>query len=254
MKKQWFHILFAIALMLALVPVGSAFADEGTKLTGIIQSLPTTPGWVGDWVVSGRTIHVSSWTQIKQEHGAIAVGVTVEVKGTLQADGSINATEIETKSSNGGGNGQKEKFYGTIESLPATPGWIGDWVVSGRTVHVSNTTYIKTEKGQPAVGVSVEVEGYLQPDGSNNATKIETKSGNGGGNGQKTKFYGTIENLPNTPGYIGDWVISGRTVHVSAATKLKFKYTQPALGQTVEVKGFLLADNSVNASKIEFKY
>src|SRR5215510_8269477 len=34
------------------------------------------------------------------------------------------------------------------------------------------------------------------------------------------EFRGVIEALPNTPGFIGDWKVSGRTVHVSAATKL----------------------------------
>lgn len=172
MKKQWFGILFALAVMLALIPAGGVMASGDTK-----------------------------WT-------------------------------------------------GTIESLPATPGWIGDWVVSGRTVHVSNTTYIKTEKGQPAVGVSVEVEGYKQADGSNNATKIETKSGSNSGN---YKLKGIIESLPATPDYIGDWVVNGVTVHVTSATKMEFKKGLPAVGKRVEIKGLLLADNTVNATKIEVK-
>ncbi|MBI4671339.1 MAG: hypothetical protein HY741_06680 [Chloroflexi bacterium] len=251
MKKQWFGVLVAIAMFLMLIPASAAFASGDTKWIGTIESLPATPGWVGDWIVSGKTVHVSTATKIKQEHGQIAVGATVQAEGYLQADGSLNATEIETKAGAGGG-GQYEKFYGVIESLPATPGWVGDWTVSGRIVHVSSTTYIKTEKGQPAVGVNVEVEGYKQPDGSNNATKIETKSGSGGG-GQSEKFYGVIESLPATPGWVGDWTVSGRVVHVTGATRIKTQKGQPAVGVNVEVEGYKQPDGSNNAKKIETK-
>ena len=247
MKTQWFGFLFAIALLLALVPVSSAFASGDTEWYGTIESLPAG-GLVGDWIISGKTVHVSNTTKLKQEHGAFAVGAYVKAEGYLQADGSLDAKEIETKSGSGGG--QKEKFYGAIESLPSTPGWIGDWVVSGRTVHVTTATKLKTQKGQPAVGVNVEVEGYKQVDGSLDAKEIETKSGSGGGN---SKFKGIIESLPGTADYTGDWVISGKTVHVTNATKLEFKKAAPAVGQRVEVKGTLLADGTVNASKIELK-
>jgi Domain of unknown function (DUF5666) len=36
-------------------------------------------------------------TRIKEEHGRLAIGSYVEVKGRPQADGSLNATEIEVK-------------------------------------------------------------------------------------------------------------------------------------------------------------
>jgi len=141
------------------------------------------------------------------------------------------------------------KFYGTIESLPAT-GLIGDWVVSGQTVHVTAATRIEQEHGPAVVGAYVEVKGWLQADSSVNATKIEVKQGTGG---SYTKFYGTVESLPNTPGWIGDWVVSGRTVHVTAATRIEQKKGPVRVGAYVEVKGLQQADGSVNASKIEVK-
>ena len=52
---------------------------------------------IGTWVISGRTVHTSAQTRFKQEHGPFQVGAWVEVKGYQQADGSINATKMETK-------------------------------------------------------------------------------------------------------------------------------------------------------------
>lgn len=224
-----------------------------TKFYGTIESLPVTSGWIGDWVVSGTTVHVTAITRIEQEHGIVAVGAYVEVKGSLQIDGSVDATKIEVKMSTGGGGGSYVKFYGTVGSLPAT-GWIGDWVVSGRTVHVDAITRIEQENGPIVVGAYVEVKGWSQPDGSVNATKIEVKAGpgGGGGGGAYTKFYGTIEGLPAT-GWIGDWAVSGRTVHVDATTRIEQEHGAVAVGSYVEVKGWSQADGSVNATKIEVK-
>jgi ligand-binding SRPBCC domain-containing protein len=254
MKVRWLNLLvLVLVLLVSLIPAGTVFADDdgNYKFYGTIESLPAT-GLIGDWVVSGRTVHVTAATRIEQEHGPAVVGTYVEVKGWQQADGSVNATKIEVKQSPGGGGGGYVKFYGTIESLPNTPGWIGDWVVSGRTVHVTAATLIKQKKGPVAVGAYIEVEGTQQADGSVNATKIEVKQGTGGG-GSYVKFYGTIESLPNTPGWIGDWVVSGRTVHVTAATLIKQKKGPVRVGAYVEVKGLQQADGSVNASKIEVK-
>jgi hypothetical protein len=68
-----------------------------------------------------------------------------------------------------------EEFYGAVESLPGTPGWVGDWTINGRRVQVEPSTRIEREHGQPAVGAQVEVKGQRQPDGSLRATKIEVK-------------------------------------------------------------------------------
>lgn len=49
-----------------------------------------------------RTVHVTSDTNIKQERGIVAgLGVFVEVKGSLLADGSINATDIDVQAGPG---------------------------------------------------------------------------------------------------------------------------------------------------------
>ena len=240
---------------------GAGGGSGYVEFRGLIESLPNTTGWIGDWTVSNRTVRVSATTRIEQHHGLIAVGACVEVKGWLQADGSVDAIKVETEEawkcpsgSSGGGGGHME-FYGTIESLPNTPGWIGDWVVSGRTVRVDDTTRIEQEHGPVAVGAYVEVKGWLQADGSVNATKIEVKmpAGGGGGGSSYTKFYGTVESLPDTPGWIGDWVVGGRIVRVTNWTRIEQEHGPVAVGAYVEVKGWARADGSVDATKIEVK-
>jgi Domain of unknown function (DUF5666) len=71
--------------------------------------------------------------------------------------------------------GKAGEFYGVVDSLPGTAGWVGDWSVDGRTVRVEPGTRIEQEQGQPAVGAYVEVKGQPPPDGSLRATKIEVK-------------------------------------------------------------------------------
>ncbi len=259
MKARTLYILLLMALLAGLLPATVAFADDGDdgnyEFRGTIESLPTTPGWTGDWVVSGRTVHVTSMTRIKQEHGPVAVGAYVGVKGWLQTDGSVNATKIETKSSPGGDTGEDNgyfEFYGTIESLPTTPGWTGDWVVSGRTVHVTSMTRIEQEHGPVAVNAYVEVKGRQQADGSVDASKIEVKIGAGGGGQGRSymEFYGIVEGMPAN-GLIGDWVVDGRTVHADAATRFEQEHGPITLGAYVKVKGWLETDGSVSATKIE---
>ncbi len=303
--------------------------DGDFEFRGTIQTLPGTSGFIGDWNISGRTVHVGTSTKIEQEDGQIAVGATVEVEGCLQTDGSIIAKEIEIKSGPGGGSNYS--FTGIIEELPNMTGRFGDWKVSGTVVHVGATTCIKQEKAIIAVGVNVEVEGARRPDGSVDAYKIEVKSemddggetefkgsieslpsasgrlgqwsvsgrivnvtsgtrlkpdssavaigfyvqvkgtirqdgqttlidateiqvkSNSAGNGGFAEFYGSVEVLPGTPGQTGTWTVSGRKVNVTANTKIKPEATQLVVGSTVEIKGALSADGSINAVKIEVK-
>lgn len=191
------------------VKLGTGGGSE-TKLTGSVESIPSTPNRVGDWKIAGKTVHVSATTLLHQESTPIAVGVIVQVEGLLQGDGSINALEIEAKSGSGSND---SKFTGKVEELPSTTGRIGDWKVSGRVVHVAPSTSILQQEGTVAVGVTVKVEGTTQADGSLNATKIEVKSQAVGSEDNHARFRGTVETLPGTTGQIGDWKVSGVTVH-----------------------------------------
>jgi uncharacterized protein (TIGR03437 family) len=221
-----------------------------TKFSGKIEELPSTPGRVGDWKVSGKTIHVSAMTEIEEDRGQVAVGAFVEIEGLLQSDGSINATEIEVKPDNAAGI--PVKFLGRVEKLPDTTTRIGDWVISGRTVKVTANTTIKTEKGQPMIGSLVEIEGLVQLDGSIIATKIEVKS-NIDNPSLFVRFRGVIEALPAVQNLIGDWKVSGRTVKVTDKTTIKQEDGKIVVGALVDVEGVLNLDGSVNAQKIEVK-
>jgi len=108
---------------------------------GAIESLPGT-GVVGDWKVSGKIVHVTAATLLDQEHGAPAVGAFVEVQGATRADGSVDATKIEVKFAPPAGTPAPTEFRGAVESLPAAAGFVGDAVVSSRTIHITTTTRI----------------------------------------------------------------------------------------------------------------
>ncbi|MEW6130841.1 MAG: DUF5666 domain-containing protein [Acidobacteriota bacterium] len=226
---------------------------------GTIQSFPSS--FVGDWQIGGKVIHATASTRIEAEVGPVAVGAFAEVKGTLRADGSMDATKIEIQSSATGGDGRSE-ITAIIEQLPSS-GLIGDWQVGGRAIHVTSSTMINLEHGAAVVGALVEVKGSMRTDGSMDATSIEVKSGSssGGGSGSgsggggqdddRNELHGIVQSFPS--GLIGDWSVSGRTVHVTSSTIINLEHGQVAVGVLVEVKGTTRADGSLDAATIEVK-
>jgi hypothetical protein len=255
-----FFKLAAIApLALVFLMGNTALASGETKFTGVVETLPNTPGFVGAWRVAGRTVHVSNATAIEQEDGRVHVGAKVKVEGFTRSDGSIDATEIEVKTGSGdGGDGGDDddrdlpQFKGTIQSLPGTAGQIGDWRVGGRTIHVFASTKIETEFGPVAVGAFVEIRGVLRADGSMDAVKIEVKS-NAAGDDGRDELKGVIERLPAGPGFLGDWRVQGRTVHVTSTTVLNQEHGAFVVGAFVEVHGTLRPDGSIDATRIELE-
>lgn len=228
--------------------------DEGDfEFRGVIEALPNTPGFIGDWTVSGRTVRVGSATEIEQEDGQVMVGATVEVEGFVQTDNSVMAKEIEVES----GPGNEFEFEGVVEVLPDTMGRIGDWTVSGTVVHVSAATMIKQEGAPVAVGVKVEVEGSKRADGSVDAFQIEVEDDiDDDDDDGDVEFKGAIESLPDTPGRIGEWSVGGRKVNVTAATKINPNAASVAVGFVVEVEGIKRMDaqgSVIDAKEIEVK-
>lgn len=247
-------LLTVAAFLLGSWPGGSASAiydddDNQAEITGPIISLPGTEGFIGVWQVGRSKVSVTAETKIDQSRGRVAIGAIVEVEGIKQNDGSIKASKIEVKFPTP--NGLPIKFSGKIEELPSTPGRVGDWKVSGKVVHVSAMTMIDDDRGRIAVGVFVEIEGLLQNDGSINALRIEVKPD--GASGIPVKFLGRVEKLPDTNTRIGDWVVSGRIVRVTANTEIDQERFKLMVGSLVEVEGVVQLDGVIVAVKIEVK-
>ena len=224
---------------------------QEAKIVGTIDALPAGT-LVGDWTVGGKTVHVATTTKLEAEGGTFAVGEMVEVEGALEGDGSIDATQISLESE-AEGDGNDVEVRGAIEALPAG-GLVGDWTVGGKTLHVSATTAIGTEHGAAVVGAVAEAHGKLESDGSVDATRIEiVQSPQAGDHGEPAaaELKGTVEALAATPGFVGDWTVSGVTVHVTDATRIDQEDATLDVGALVEVKGTKRADASIDARRIE---
>ena len=48
--------------------------DDDFEFRGVIEALPNTAGFIGDWTVSGRKVHVSAATKIDHDDGQVMVG------------------------------------------------------------------------------------------------------------------------------------------------------------------------------------
>jgi len=174
---------------------GSVPVPGKVELVGLIEALPAT-GLVGNWQVGGRTVVVTDTTVLDPEHGGFAVGASVEAKGALDLAGNLLAAKIETTEGNGAPVPALE-FWGTVVELPAvSAGFVGVWKVDDKLVNVTPATEIEVEDAPLAVGVTVEVHGWIQPDGIVEAKEIETRTVVGFVAGQGTKavefFNGTL--------------------------------------------------------------
>ncbi|OFV82453.1 MAG: hypothetical protein A2Y78_02180 [Acidobacteria bacterium RBG_13_68_16] len=190
-------LLGALLLMVSGAPAGAegVMGNGHVVFVGQVESLPSS-GLIGDWAVSGKTVHVSADTKIRQNNGPLGLGSTVMVKGVPQGDGSINASSIEVRTA----PGEKKRmvsFCGIIEVLPDL-GPIGDWTVSGVVVHVTASTAIDETKGTAAVQVPVRVRGEVQADLSINATEIVVKEAMCGGFNQPTSMSFSVLHLKPT--------------------------------------------------------
>jgi hypothetical protein len=86
---------------------------------GIVESLPDPPH-VGDWKVSGVIVRVDASTTIDEIKGKVALQTPVRVKGAVQPDLSINATEIVVKEATCGGFNQPASMTFSVLHLMPT--------------------------------------------------------------------------------------------------------------------------------------
>jgi hypothetical protein len=75
---------------------------------------------------------------------------------------------------------------------------------------------------------------------------------NGGMGGAHVFFTGQVDSLPSS-GLTGDWTVAGKTVHVSADTRVRPNDGSIVVGSTVMVEGLPQSDGSVNATSIQLK-
>src|SRR5712675_1904838 len=124
--------------------------------------------------VAGRKVAVTDATEIRKDDAAatladLTVGTPVEVEGTLNADGSVTASEIEIEDKN---EAERAAFVGTLTQIAGST-----LTVDGVTVNVgSATTIVKGDTtltlADLKVGDRLLVRGAVQADRSVNATRI----------------------------------------------------------------------------------
>lgn len=196
--------------------------ERRVEFRGIIESFNANV-----WVVSGRTVNISTTTQIR---GTPAVSATAEVEAVLKPDGSLWALKIEVEQR----EVEKERveFKGIISAFDAT-----QWVVGGRTVLISTTTQIS---GTPQIGLIAEVQA-LKVGATLTALRIRVLTPQP----REIEIEGKITSISGTT-----WVVDGKTVNLDANTQIDQSRGVAKVGAQVDVKGLLLLDGTIQAKRI----
>src|SRR5712675_1794313 len=124
--------------------------------------------------VAGRKVAVTDATKIRKDDAAavfsdLVLGTPVEVEGTLNADGSVTASEISIEDRN---DVDRVVFVGTLTQITGNTLTVG-----GQTVNVGSATVIVRGDtiltlADLKLGDRVLVRGAVQADKSINATRI----------------------------------------------------------------------------------
>mgnify|MGYP001765698818 CR=1 FL=1 len=226
------------------VPAGQAQVE----VTGKLDAIDSASLQVG-----GLTFAITLLTEINDNP---VVGDIVKVEGFRAADGSLTAKEVKLADFDRlpPEGAVYAEIKGAVESINDAL-----WVIGGFNVAVDASTEIYSGL---AVGSFAKAEGTLQADGSLLAREIKpAEMDNGGEDGEnggddggddhgtpmpgaRVEFKGVVESIG-----AGLWVIGGRTVMVTAQTRIE---GSPQVGDYVEVKAFA-ANNTLTASQIQLE-
>lgn len=226
---------------------------DGNKIHfhGLLESRPAAQT-LGIWDVGGVLLRVTGTTELDTEEGAFVPGACVEVEALSTGAEPYLALELETEDASECRHDTEVEFFGVVESKPE--GRVGDWSVDGMRVVVRGTTEFDLDRGPVALGACVSIEGFALADGSVEATEIEVISSSGGcdddpdDDEDDVEFSGFVEEIPDTPGFVGDWVVAGRMVVVDRQTDIDV--LRPRVGSCVEVDGEI-RDSGVVADEID---
>lgn len=119
--------------------------------------------------VAGHTVTTNAQTQIS---GTLANGALVEVRGLLQAGGSVLASWIKVEDP----AGVEVEFTAHVLTLPAN--FIGQWTFDGGqpAINVNAGTLIDQSRGPAVAGALVQVTALKQPDNSLLAIRIKVEN------------------------------------------------------------------------------
>ncbi|MFQ5639429.1 MAG: DUF5666 domain-containing protein [bacterium] len=249
-----------------LVEVEAKIQNDGTILATKIKVEDDVPGEgevevVGEievlgnqqLQVTGLIFLVDNNTQILDDRnrpiafGDLQVGALVEIKGRVQADGSILAVRIKIE----------DRFMDEVE-ITGVIDSIGDssLVVNGLSFIIDPNTQILDNKKNPisfadlAVGMVVEIRAEILADGVQLATKIKLEDRDD----QKLEVKGAIDSLGVNSLLVADvlFAVDASTV-ILDNQKNPIDFSALSVGEIVEVKGVQQPDGTFLAREIKLE-
>ncbi|MCA9981197.1 MAG: hypothetical protein KDD89_10190, partial [Anaerolineales bacterium] len=206
------------------------------RYSGQLDSFPAS--LYGVWVIDGLNFTTDTATEFDDDDQTYTIGECIKVKYITVA-GINKVIELESDDDCDGNDDSGQtpnynKLYATLDSFPA--GLVGEWVIGGQSfTATARTEFDDDEDGDFAPGqcVSAEYDNGLV------LHEVETEDSykcNDNGNPTAVfKLYGTVSQLPAAP-FIGNWLIGGQTIQVTASTVLQQEFGLFAPGAFVEVK------------------
>jgi len=204
------------------------------RLVGPVQVIPD--GDIGVWTVAGQDIVVTEQTHINPRGGPITVGGWVELFAEEGGDPlSLIAVRIRVAEPR-----PAVEITGAIQALSDT-----SWTLSLIPLSISTNTVIN---GEPQIGLVAQSHADLLDDNSLQARSLVVAWREPSGPQPGVAFNGTVEQLP-AQGLEGQWLVSGRTVNVTAATAIDQSKGPVEIGAQVRVVGRQEA-NQIQAIRI----
>ena len=189
--------ILIVSLSLLCLPAAGEDEMREVEFKGVIEQLPAGT-LIGDWIVAGMVVRVSSQTGIESEKGRPAAGALITVKGKQDDGGIVYAKEMKVEQPAAGSPPEE----GESESAPGSGKWtligwndLGMHCMDGKDYSVmtvlppANTfvAQVITPDGElltRASGVRVTYEAVADPAGSINTTSRG-----------KTNFWDYVEQL-----------------------------------------------------------
>ena len=218
-------------------PVGTPLGD--TVLEGAVSAVSggcPTP----TLTMNAKTVTTTADTQfLAGACSDLIVGITVHVKGTTQADGSIRASQIRIE------RGQTVQVEGNVTAVSGCP--TPTLIVGGKTIKSNaDTRFIGGACSEITVGTTVQVIGTSLADGSVVASQIRIERG------QTVQVQGSVTAVSGCPA--PTLTVGGKTIQSNGDTRfIGGACSNITVGSTVQVTGVSQSDGSVLASQIRIE-